>query len=1134
LRARATGLLLLLALPWAAPPGAGAQPPEEPSAPAASAPASSEAEDLVQATLGEDIATAGYYELIAWCRELELADTGSSQDLRARLYAHFHIQPPPGPEKAPRRVLEIKSARATEYFTVEPINENEVLLQGDVVVELREQDVVHRIKAQKVVLNQSANLLTAEGGLEYTFKRGDREDVFHGDRLTFDVESWEGAFFGGGMEGDRDVSGKKVRFRFEADSISKLRGNSVVLDHGTITSCDLPTDPHYHISARKIWVLAPGEWAIASAVLYIGRVPVMYLPFFFRPGDEFFFHPSVGFRDREGTFVQTTTYLIGQKPRTPSALSVLAATEEQGQQYRREIQGLFLRLPEGEQVPVTDNRFLKVFLDYYTRLGAFAGVSGSFPPKVSFRSGLGVSRNIYYSGQYGYSPWDAAGGSYESVWNKSSLFGLQLPFRYGLDGKWDLSGPQAKLSGKFEYYSDPFFAKDFYNRSEEVGLTRLLGMEGAQAQTQTEGEKRALGWELNSQVEFKTGGLGSHLKKLSVPYLNANLYWQSILPTVIPEDKDLVDPTVYFYYPVSLKLPNAALQVSGDLLTLPATGVSSAPPQPAAAPSEGASAPPAAGPQTPPVPLDLRLPAGVPLPAAQEGASLPERAPAPPERAPAPARLPSAPASGAGAAAVLRPGELRRPRPREKLPDLPAPVPVSFSLTYQARPALAVEQSFHLDPSWSVPSDVTYGLDYSSLESSGVGSLDWALKVYESLFSLNGSLGLSGSYRTKHRLLYADDTSWQNLVLSDYRYSQLQVKNLLAMSLSPFYNNQQFKATRFSYSVSWLPFRYTLDETASSYGSPVYIGQAPGWNAATFSQHQAEAVFGWQPGQQLSSLSVSAQLPPLSPSMTAKVDAAVWLLRTAVTSVFRESDRFWNLAVVESFQPSAKFRLSEELQADLNERQWTRSVSTLTWGGFSSSLTAQQLFPGEPMQWANVSAGLKLTPASFYFWKNRSRLETTINTSWSMDLYPTNISGFDVYTNNLTFSFTLKYFLYKFLEFSLTTSSYNNNTFQYFHKLAYSYRDPITDLLKSFNFFNTKDREFSYFKLKSIVLDMVHHMHDWDLTLRYEGKPLLQTVLGKPVYTWNNSFSILLQWTPIPELRSNLHGDSQNGFFLRD
>jgi hypothetical protein len=91
----------------------------------------------------------------------------------------------------------------------------------------------------------------------------------------------------------------------------------------------------------------------------------------------------------------------------------------------------------------------------------------------------------------------------------------------------------------------------------------------------------------------------------------------------------------------------------------------------------------------------------------------------------------------------------------------------------------------------------------------------------------------------------------------------------------------------------------------------------------------------------------------------------------------------------------------------------------------------------------------------------------------------------------------------------------------------------MRDLLRSFNFFNIEDRKASAFKLKNIVVDMVHHMHDWDLTLRYEGKPLLESLAGKPVYTWSDSFSILLQWTPIPELRSNLKGD-EDGFFIRD
>ena len=338
------------------------------------------------------------------------------------------------------------------------------------------------------------------------------------------------------------------------------------------------------------------------------------------------------------------------------------------------------------------------------------------------------------------------------------------------------------------------------------------------------------------------------------------------------------------------------------------------------------------------------------------------------------------------------------------------------------------------------------------------------------------------------------------------------------MSLSPFYDDPRLRATKLSYSVNWLPFRYTLDEAGSSYGSPIYTGQPPGWNAATFSQHQAEAVFGWQPGLQLNSLSVSAQLPPLAPTISTKVDASVWLLRTAVTSVFRETDDLWNLTLLESFQPSTSFRLSEELQADLMARQWTRSVTSLSWGGFSSSFTAQQL-SGDTLEPATVSAAYKLAPTSFYFWRNRSRLETMINSSWNMNLYQNSIG---LYDNNFTFSFTLKYFLYKFLEFSITTTSYNNRTYRYFPGLYSPWVNPLTDLLKSFNFFNIEDRKASSFKIKSVVVDMVHHMHDWDLTFRYEGKPLLE-IHGRKAgsYTWSDTFSILLQWIPIPELRSN-------------
>nr|MQY76481.1 hypothetical protein [Spirochaeta sp.] len=349
---------------------------------------------LLQETLPRDIETASYYELVAWCRKLELDDSGNRKTLQDRLFTYFQVEPSREEAEAEtseeERSLEIKSAGESEYFTIEEIDEDYIMLRGGVEVELRDKNVIHRIKAEKIILNQSADIITAEGGVEYILEREDSTEVFRGESLTFDIVSWEGVFFQGGTEAEREFKGEKTLFHFRGETISRLENDTIVLERGIITSCDLEKDPHYQIKAKKIWVLAPGEWAIQNAVLYIGRLPILYFPFFFHPGDEFFFHPAIGYRDREGNFLQTTTYLIGKKERKESPFSFLSLTQEDDEEYARKIEGLFLRKQKSEaKSQENENWFLKVMLDIYSRLGAMAGLQGDFSPYLTFKGGVG-------------------------------------------------------------------------------------------------------------------------------------------------------------------------------------------------------------------------------------------------------------------------------------------------------------------------------------------------------------------------------------------------------------------------------------------------------------------------------------------------------------------------------------------------------------------------------------------------------------------------------------------------------------------------------------------------------------------------------------------------------------------------
>ena len=90
----------------------------------------------------------------------------------------------------------------------------------------------------------------------------------------------------------------------------------------------------------------------------------------------------------------------------------------------------------------------------------------------------------------------------------------------------------------------------------------------------------------------------------------------------------------------------------------------------------------------------------------------------------------------------------------------------------------------------------------------------------------------------------------------------------------------------------------------------------------------------------------------------------------------------------------------------------------------------------------------------------------------------------------------------------LTVVSRNDDMWRYFPKTAGRPINPLIDLLKSFNFFNSDDRKESNFKMKSISLGFVHDLHDWELRFDYTGTRELSYDGSK--YIWDNVYSVSL------------------------
>lgn len=1093
------------------------------------------ASSLLQETLPGDIETASYYELVAWCRKLELDDSGNRKTLQERLFAYFQVEP--SQEEAEtseeRRSLEIKSAGESEYFTIEEIEEDYIILRGGVEIELHDKNAIHRIKAEKIILNQSADIITAQGGVEYILEREDSTEVFRGESLTFDIETWEGVFFHGGTETEREFEGAKTTFHFRGESISRLENDTIILEKGTITSCDLEKDPYYQIKAKKIWVLAPGEWAIQSAVLYIGRVPMLYFPFFFHPGDEFFFHPAIGYQEREGNFLQTTTYLIGNKERKESPFSFLSLTQEDDKEYTRKIDGLFLRKQKSEaKEQENENWFLKVMADIYSRLGAMAGLQGDFSPYITFKVGVGRSRSLFLTDGL-YTPYfsDGSSSEYRSYWNDARLFGLEVPLRWGLETSWQIGEGKFTLSGLFEYYSDPYFTSDFYNRAENIDWSRMLGMDEEEEEDSLFSEKGNFTWELSAKGDLAPDN--PLFSTVSLSSLKSKISWQSRELENADTHPLSADPGRYFYYPVSMQMPSAEIHIAGKILEISSNKGSPAENKEIEETKETEETEETEGEE------------GEEVVSPEVEDQDPGKGYLIPDFRPAENLIAETLSEETGEASILK--DLRLPEAKEDLYIKPDREALSLVLSYDLRPDIIVENTFNSE-NWQSSENVDFESKYITMVASDTTTLGYELNLQEGFITLNQGLEYIGTYQTRYRGTHETIDNWEDLVMGDYQQTRSDLAATMLVSFYPLMDSPDFEYSFLTYKLNWIFFSTILNEGLSVYGSPVYYNRTGEWNSDTVKEHNAECSFKYSPSERVHSLTLSSQLPPLLASISGELIYYLWILKTRISSVYSEvSQDNWDLqplVVEETLEVTEEVSAVEELRFDMESNLLTKSISALNLWNFNASFTAERLIPvvwdsnegwkeqgvTEEFMASNLQLGYTSDAEPLFLWKNRIWLENSISTSWNMDLRKFT-------ENSLDFTFKIDLFIYKFLEFSFSSVHGNNLMHQYFpaltNELGIPWTNPITDLLRSFNFWNIEDRYASAFKLKSITIQAVHHLHDWDLSFNYEGIPVLfADASGDQKYRWDNTFSILLQWIAIPEMKSTVRGDG-SGFYVR-
>ncbi len=1073
-----------------------------------------EAPSLVETTLALDIQTADYYELIAWCRQLGLAERGARKDLQNRLYAFYGIKPSQEPAEKPGTRIVVESARSTEYFTIDRIDESYLRLAGGIKLAIYGEDEssVHRIEADTILFNQTNDTISATGNVTYVLEKEGETETFSGPSLSFSLDSWDGTFVEGVTRRERTVEGEELTFYFGGETITRSEGDVITLENGTITSSK-PEDPYYFVRARKIWVLAPGEWGLRDAVLHVGRVPVLYIPFFFNPAEEVVFHPVFGTRDREGNFMQTTTYLLGEKEQTESPFSFLQIADAETQDTRKELKGLFLRrTDEPKEDGRKDRWFVKLLFDLYTRLGVHFGVDVHVGRTASLQAfdflfGVARSRTIFET-DTGYSAfYRNEFGMAQSDWHESRILSAEVPLRFGFKTSYKVSEAPFSVQGSVESYSDPFFPRDFWSREEDFDWLGLLGM-GDEAETPP-GKVNSLLWRLTTTLTPKTGELSPWIQTASLSDFTLSLSWsakETPAEQLEPWEED--SPMRTFFYPRTLTMPSAKAQVRGTLVQVPGGR------DRRRGRTDARTEPSRNGPK-------LRAPWDRPMAPEEKRTDEAEQ-------------------------------DVEKPDPPVRVPSLQrdetlatAKAPISLTLSYDVRPSTSnvVESQWSV---WETVEDIEVQSAYSVFAADQSSNLQFRGSLYDSLLSVTNQVSFLSQYRTHYgKSETVSDSQWERWQESDWEYTSARATDRFTARTSPLADVPFLKPTNLTYNVDGTVYRWEYSHTEGE--RPVYVHVSPEWTDEFVTKHNVAATLGIVPFGQTQSLTFTRELPPEDEAYTGKLSLSGFGFSSSVsTGVTKPSEGervgewvYSPLSLNLTYSPGKMFKASNSARYNLDEEYWQNATVDVTAGGFRGRVTAERQRPWEfdpERGWQRLeepafvpwSASVSYTDSLEMgpFWKNRIDFETLrVNSKLT-----TNLQRFTESVWSLDFTLRLK--VYEFLDLTFTSSSRNDSMYRYIRGLSEQVgrapRNLFVDLARSFNFFNIDDRRESFFNVNSLKIEAVHHLYDWDLSMSYTGSAKLsEDEAGFKQYEWTPTVTFLVKWKPIPEIERTIsHDDS--------
>lgn len=1066
--------------------------------------------------------------------------------------------------------INILNARQTSYKKADDTGNDTIVLEGSVELSVQKDSTVSEIKADRITYDRSTEMLYAEGNVEITTKGSSSGgETTTASSLLLNTSTLEGVFDGGRVVQTQtdalNLPSGSTLIVF-SDLFGKGSENTIAFKNSSLTFCD-EENPHWRIDATRTWLLPGGEFAFFNALLYVGSVPVLYLPAFYYPKDELIFNPVFNYRKREGYSVQTTTYVYGRKP-LDSSSSSSSTTEEKSSASADALKGLYnfvkpstlkeQRL-EGlvlhnldEDYSGNTSQYIKILGDWYSNLGYLVGLDASFQPenkyisKIALSADIGVSNTIFRLEDKNYYPFSAMGNTYKDY---STFLGVTMPFRYSANLEFALSKP-FRLTLNFPLYSDPFYAYDFKTyRSETMDWISYLLDNITTTENETEpvvSEVSSFTWQLSSSVS-------PSIPDIFRPYVSSfSLNWNSSVnissmtansAEMVHPDYEQLDmgwteysPTRRFYYPSLVTPISTNISMSGTIFEWPIRQKSSMAKKRYS------------------FPVTLNKPDEL-----KSDRQLQEEA----ERAAEEQRRKEMKEKGEEEPEVKE--ETEKEEETEDLfqyylPDLAySPVSaaisegLSYKLTYSASANITTQMAYS-----SANLKKSEDFDWEKVRSymytvKAPASLTSTLNYGGNFFSLENGLSYSPAFQG-HPYISDDpvigytEASKNTLILSDYNAETHDVSNTNNVTFKPFTYFDIFSDTSFGWNSTIKVYRQKF---IGDLDNPEWDYYSVDWDdeecitVNSLNQVLSAKEFNNKLGQ---SLTFTEVLPPLLRQYNATLGLTFPYVTANFSTGYQETSKDETVPEDERWKKSPfqqslsvsipvlekNLSISESYNYNLEEEKPDSLKISTAWNGFSLSYVMSYTYGYDfEDSWVireeeeflpySLSFSYATSSKTFYKWYNRISVAPALNTSVVADLIrPTN--------SYLLFSPSVTFKLNNFLDLTFSSTSRNSVLYWYFHNEAGDlYSDwggfpgnVFKDLLDSYRFDDKSKREGSGFKLKSLNMTLSHDLHDWkfNMTLRIEPRMIVEN--GRKMYDFNPYMTIGIVWNPMESMKTSI------------